>query len=142
MFTCPASVRFHDADFRGILFYGRILQLAHDVFENFVVAELGVTWDEWFSLPERLVPVKHAEATFHRPLRPGRRFQAELGFGRLSDSSFEVVVRFFDVQDEAPTLCAETRTVHVFVDDQFRKIPIPANIRAGFERHLLTRSTG
>lgn len=138
MFTCPVSVRFHEADFRGILFFGRILQLAHEVFEDFVVAELGITWDEWFADLTRLVPIKHADATFHQPLRPGRRFQAELGIGRLSDSSFEVVTRFFDVDGPSRELCAETRTIHVFVDSTFRKTPIPADIRARLESHLLT----
>ncbi len=137
MFTCPVSVRFHEADFRGILFFGRILQLAHEVYEDFVVAELGVAWDEWFSAPEWLVPIKHAEATFHRPLRPGRRFEAEAGIGRLSDSSFELLIRFFDVDGPSRELCAETRTIHVFVDSAFRKTPIPAAVRARLEPHVI-----
>ncbi|MEW5983867.1 MAG: thioesterase family protein [Acidobacteriota bacterium] len=137
MFTCPVSVRFHEADFRGILFFGRILQLAHEVYEDFVVSALGVTWDEYFAAPDWLVPIKHAEATFHRPLRPGRPFVAEVGVGRLSESSFDLVTRFLDTGDPSPHLCAETRTVHVFVDGRFQKTPIPATIRARLERHMI-----
>ncbi len=137
MFTTPITVRFHEADFRGILFFGRILQLAHTAYEEFVVAELGLTWDEWFATPEWLVPIKHAEATFHRPLRPGRSFQAEIEVARLSESSFEVVTRFVGLGGSTQELCAETRTVHVFVDGSFRKIAMPAAIRARLERHLV-----
>ena len=142
MFTCPVSVRFQEADFRGILFFARILQLAHEVYEDFVVAELGVTWDEWFGSPDWIVPIKHAEATFHRPLRPGRRFQAEAGIGRLSESSFELVTRFFETGGPVRELCAETRTIHVFVDNRFRKTAIPANVRTTLERHLVTDHPG
>ena len=34
------TVRFDEADARGILFYGRLQELAHRVFEEFVVSEL------------------------------------------------------------------------------------------------------
>jgi len=136
-FSLPVPVRFDEADARGILFYGRLQELAHRVFEDFVVAELVSTWDDWFLAPDFIVPIKHAEATFHRPMRPGRSYRAELDVVRLGESSFDVRVRFVDDAAPAPVACAETRVSHVFADAQrFRKIPIPSAIRASLERHL------
>jgi acyl-CoA thioester hydrolase/1,4-dihydroxy-2-naphthoyl-CoA hydrolase len=144
-FTRTVTVRFDEADARGILFYGRLQELAHRVFEDFVVSELVAAWEDWFLAPEFIVPIRHAEATFHRPMRPGHGYRAELSVVKLGESSFEVRVRFFEADTgpearaatDAPVLCAETRVSHVFADAaRFRKIAIPSGLRARLEAHL------
>jgi acyl-CoA thioesterase FadM len=137
MFTRPVPVRFDEADARGILFYGRLQELAHRVFEEFVVAEVVPTWNDWFMAAEFIVPIRHAEATFHRPMRPGRSYEAELAVTRLGESSLQIRVRFLDVETSNHVLCAETLVSHVFADAaRFTKIPIPSALRARLERHL------
>ena len=151
-FTRPLTVRFDEADARGILFYGRLQELAHRVYEDFLVAEVVARWEDWFLSPEFIVPIRHAEATFHRPMRPGREYVAELSLVRIGESSFDVRVRFWDATEvELPAapeaggrepasnrvLCAETRVSHVFANvERFRKIPIPSAVRARLEAHL------
>ncbi len=144
------TVRFDEADARGILFYGRLQELAHRVFEEFVVSELVPAWDDWFLAHDFIVPIRHAEATFHRPMRPGRTYQAELAVVKLGESSFDVRVRFYGATGEAKpelrpapeapaerVLCAETRVSHVFADaERFRKMPIPSALRPRLEAHL------
>jgi acyl-CoA thioesterase FadM len=135
-FTRTIAVRFDEADARGILFYGRLHELAHRVFEDFVSAEVVARWEDWFLSPGFIVPIKHAEATFHRPMRPGCLYRAELTVSRIGESSFDVRVRFFEEGVE-PVLCAETRVSHVFADAaRFRKIPIPSEVRTRLEAHL------
>lgn len=136
-FTRTVTIRFDEGDPRGILFYGRVQELAHRVFEDFIVAELVDRWEEWFEAEDFVVPIRHAEATYHRPMRPGHGYEARLTVSRIGDSSFEVQVRFVDVEGSEPLLCAETRVAHVFADPrQFRKIPIPSALRARLEAHL------
>jgi acyl-CoA thioesterase FadM len=142
-FTRTVIVRFDEADARGILFYGRLQELAHRVFEDFLVAEVVSRWEDWFLSPEFIVPIKHAEATFHRPLRPGQAYRAELSLVRIGESSFDVRVRFWETAPQEPgatpgaALCAETRVSHVFADaGRFRKIPIPSALRPRLEAHL------
>jgi acyl-CoA thioesterase FadM len=136
-FRRPVTVRFDEADARGILFYGRLQALAHRVFEDFVVSELVDRWEDWFLSEQFIAPIKHAEATFHRPMRPGHEYEAELAVARVGDSSFEVVTRFVDREPAEPVVCAETRIVKVFADPAaMRKIPIPSAIRARLVSHL------
>jgi acyl-CoA thioester hydrolase/1,4-dihydroxy-2-naphthoyl-CoA hydrolase len=144
-FTRTLTVRFDEADARGILFYGRLHELAHRVFEDFLVSEVVSRWEDWFLSPEFIVPIRHAEATFHRPLRPGQAYRAELSLVRIGESSFDVRVRFWDIAHEeagaAPgsALCAETRVSHVFADaERFRKVPIPSALRPRLEAHLVS----
>jgi acyl-CoA thioesterase FadM len=149
--TRTVTVRFDEADARGILFYGRLQELAHRVFEDFVVSEVVPRWEDWFLSPEFIVPIKHAEATFYRPMRPGHEYRAELELVRIGESSFDVRVRFWDAatveraatgpteraDTTGPVLCAETRVSHVFADaTRFRKIPIPSALRSRLEAHL------
>jgi acyl-CoA thioester hydrolase/1,4-dihydroxy-2-naphthoyl-CoA hydrolase len=135
-FTRPVKIRFDEGDPRGILFYGRLQELSHRVFEEFVLAELVARWEDWFLTEEFVVPIRHAESTFNRPLRPGHEYEAELAVSKLGESSFEVLTRFYEPGDRAQA-CAETRVLHVFADPvRFRKIPIPSGLRARLEAHL------
>lgn len=137
-FRRPVTIRFEEADARGVLFYGRLQALAHHVWEDFVVAELVERWEDWFESADFVAPIKHAEATYHRPLRPGRRYVAELGIAKLGESSFEVLTRFVDESGPEPVLCAEARVVKVIADpNSWKKIPIPQRIREKLAMHAL-----
>jgi acyl-CoA thioesterase FadM len=136
-FRRQVTVRFDEADARGILFYGRLQALAHRVFEEFVVSELVDRWEDWFLSDRFIAPIRHAEATFHRPMRPGHQYEAELTVAKVGDSSFDVRTRFVDLEPTEPVVCAETRIVKVFADPAaMRKIPIPSAIRARLLAHL------
>jgi acyl-CoA thioesterase FadM len=130
VFRRPVTVRFDDADARGVLFYGRLQAIAHHVWEEFVTSEIVDRWEDWFESREFVAPIKHAEATYHHPLRPGREYFAELTIGKVGESSLEVVTKFFDVSGPGPVLCAETRVVKVMADPRtWKKIAIPDGIR-------------
>ncbi len=135
-FRRPVAVRFEEADARGVLFYGRLQALAHHVWEDYVVSELVDRWEDWFESREFVAPIKHAEATYHRPLRPGHQYVAELTIGKIGESSLEVVTRFLDESGPEPVLCADTRVVKVMADPTtWKKIPIPAGIRERLLKH-------
>jgi acyl-CoA thioesterase FadM len=135
-FRRPVTVRFEEADARGVLFYGRLQALAHHVWEDYVVSELVDRWEDWFESREFVAPIKHAEATYHRPLRPGHQYVAELTIGKVGESSLEVVTRFLDESGPEPVLCAETRVVKVLADpNTWKKIPIPSGIRERLLKH-------
>lgn len=136
-FTKPVSIRFDEGDPAGILFYGRLQELAHRVFEDFLLSEVVERWDAWFKAPDFIVPIRHAESTFHRPMLPGRTYDAMVVISKIGESSFEVWTRFFDAGGNDRILCAETRVAHVFADPKrFQKIPVPSALRARLEAHL------
>ncbi len=137
VFTRTVTIRFDEADARGVLFYGRVQALAHRVFEDFVVSELVSRWEDWFESPDFVAPIKHAEATFHKPMRPGHSYDAELAVTRVGDSSFEIKTRFIDRATIEPVVCAETRIVKALADPAtWRKISIPSAIRSRLLAHL------
>ena len=137
VFTRTVTIRFDEADGRGVLFYGRVQALAHRVFEDFVVSELVDRWEDWFESPDFVAPIKHAEATFHKPMRPGHSYDAELAVTKVGDSSFEVQTRFIDRAGPEPVVCAEARIVKALADAAtWRKISIPSAIRARLLAHL------
>ncbi len=139
MFRRTVTIRFDEADARGVLFYGRVQALAHRVFEDFVVAELVDRWEDWFESDTFVVPIKHAEATFHRPMRPGHQYDVELSVTKVGESSFEVRTTFVDRASATPVLCAEARIVKAFADPAtWKKIPVPSAIRAGLLAHLVS----
>jgi acyl-CoA thioesterase FadM len=130
VFRRPVTIRFEEADARGVLFYGRLQALAHHAWEDFVVSELVERWEDWFETQAFVAPIKHAEATYHQPLRPGRQYDIELSIAKVGESSFEVATRFFDRTTPEPALCAEARVVKVMADPTtWKKIPIPPAIR-------------
>ena len=136
-FSRTVTIAFADADPAGILFYGRLLGIAHRVFEEFVVSELAGRWEDWYANAEVITPVRHAESDFHRPLRPGRQYDAELVVSKMGVSSFEITTRFWDRAGAERHLCAETRVVHVFAHpSRFEKLPIPPGVRPRLEAHL------
>lgn len=138
MFRRTVTIRFDEADARGVLFYGRVQALAHRVFEDFVVSELVDRWEDWFLSAAFVAPIKHAEATFHRPMRPGHQYDVELTVTKVGESSFEMRMRFTDPAAAPPALCAETRIVKAFADPAaWTKIPIPSAIRARLLAHLI-----
>jgi len=135
MFRRPVTIRFEQADPAGVLFFARLLEVAHQVYEEFVAAELGVPWAEWFLDPARAVPIRRAEAVYHRPMRPGRTYDAELRITALGESSFEATTRF--LEPEGAATCAETRVTHVFADfERGRKIEIPSEVKSRLLAHL------
>ena len=137
MFRRTVTIRFDQADARGVLFYGRVQTLAHRVFEDFVVSELVERWEDWFESAAFVAPIKHAEATFHRPMRPGHEYDAELSVTKVGESSFALKTTFVDRAGDAPILCAETRIVKAFADPAtWKKMPIPSEIRAHLLGHL------
>lgn len=136
-FRQKVTIRFEEADARGILFYGRLQTIAHHVFEDFVVSELVPTWDAWFLNDSVMTPIRHAEATYHRPMLPGHQYEARLSLTHIGESSFEIWTQFVDLTADAPVVCAETRVVKVFADPaKMKKIPIPSAIRSRLEAYL------
>ena len=126
IFKTHARVPFHFVDGAGILFFARIFEMAHLVYEEFVVA-LGVEWSHWFANSNWAIPLRHAEADYHRPLIVNTDCNVELRLLRLSDSTFELQTRFL----EKTILFAEVRTVHTFMDIKSRrKTSIPHQIRS------------
>ncbi len=111
-FTYTFSVRLHDTDAAGRLFFGHLFRHAHDAYEAFM-AQIGLPLERLIRDDEILLPLVHAEADYHRPLRQGDRVQVAVAIEEIRTRSFAVGYRF-ETQDG--TLAATAKTVHLQIN--------------------------
>jgi 1,4-dihydroxy-2-naphthoyl-CoA hydrolase len=111
-FAYAFSVRLHDTDAAGRLFFGHLFRHAHDAYEAFM-AQVGLPLERLIREGEILLPLVHAEADYHRPLCQGDRVAVALAIEEIRTRSFAVGYRF-ETQDG--TLAATAKTVHIQIN--------------------------
>lgn len=122
MFKREMFIPFHLVDAAGVLFFGHVFTIAHQIFECFVIEELDISWSDWFQNSTWVVPLKKAEADYQYPLKAGFVCTIELRIEEIRSSSFKVRQNF----SQKNTLCCVVNTVHVFCDRSTgQKIAIP-----------------
>lgn len=131
MFKHPRRIRFHDGDPAGVSFFGRVYFYAHDAYEHFI-EHLGFTYKEWFENPHWAIPLRHSEAEYLRPLRPGETYDIQITVEHIGTTSFKLYYRFMKDTD---TYCI-VRLTHTFFDYKTRrKAELPANIRGALQTY-------
>lgn len=119
---------FDESDPGGIVFFGNYYRIAHRAFENFVVA-CGLSWSDWFSGDDILIPLVHSEADYKQPLFAGKSYLCQIQVETLGASSVTFSYQF--LTEEGQKTCAKLKTVHVFVKKaSMSKIEIPEKFRS------------
>lgn len=127
------TVPFDEADGEGIVFFGNYFRLAHRALEGFL-PQLGLSWRDWFANPEFGVPLRHVEADYLQPLRPGQDYTVAIEVAELGESSVHFVYEFRGSDGQ---ILARVGTVHVFASRaDFKKRSIPADFRRYLEQAL------
>lgn len=120
------TVAFDESDSEGIVFFGNYFRLAHRALERWLT-EREIPWAQWFKNPEFGVPLRHVEADYLRPLRPGESFDATIQVDEIGDSSVHFSYEFTSPEG---TPLARLKTSHVFVTrGEMKKMKIPDLIR-------------
>jgi 1,4-dihydroxy-2-naphthoyl-CoA hydrolase len=112
LFAHAFSVRLHDTDAAGRLFFGHLFRHAHDAYETFM-AQVGLPLERLIREGEILLPLVHAEADYRRPLCQGDRVRIMLAIDEIRTRSFAVGYRF---ETEDGTLAATAKTVHLQIN--------------------------
>ena len=107
----PFTIRLHDTDAAGLLFFGHLFRHAHDAFESFMTA-IGLPIDHLIRAGQTLLPLAHAEADYRRPLRHGDAVRVRVRVADIRRRSFAIEYRFMNSLGE---VAATARTVHVQV---------------------------
>ncbi|MCK5087883.1 MAG: acyl-CoA thioesterase [Melioribacteraceae bacterium] len=125
MFQAKRKIDFYMCDPAGILFYAKLFELAHSVYEEFVLeSELE---KNYFEDDIIAIPILKAEADFNRPIKLHEEINIELIVTEIKYSTFELTTQFLSLNDE---LKATVKTVHVFISkDEFKKVEIPGEFR-------------
>jgi len=120
----------HHTDAAGIIFFPRLLELAHEAYEALLDA-LGYPLAEGLAADGPILPIGRCEADYLRPLKLGMTVAIEITVLREGNRSFTLGYAF---RDENGTDMARAQTVHVAMDRRTGKsVELPAMVRKGLE---------
>jgi 4-hydroxybenzoyl-CoA thioesterase len=129
-FTTSFQVRFGHVDPAGIVYFPRIFDYLHDVFEELWEIHVGTRY--YHLLLEQRVgfPVVHADVDFGHPLRFGDRPEVRVTCFRLGRTS--IGLRYRIRKDDRT--CVDARLTTVCVDTgTMSPLPVAEEFRARFE---------
>lgn len=125
------TIKLHDTDAAGILFFANQFKIIHDLYEKFL-DEIGFGFREFLERNEFLIPIVHAQSDFKAPLMVGDVVTVTLNLVEIGQTSFKLSYRLVD---QSGNLAGTAETVHVTIDPDSRaKIDLPANLRRQLEK--------
>lgn len=116
------TVRLHDTDSAGILFFANQLVYAHDLYEELLqhidLPMASILRDEPF-----ILPIVYTESQYSRPLRFGDEISVSVRIGGIGRTSF---VLEYELLDRDRRLVGNAKTVHVAVSKETQqKMTLP-----------------
>ena len=131
MFTYTTTLRMHDTDAAGVLYFVNQLRIAHEAFEAFMIsAGLGIA--QIIQNADFQIVIIHAEADYTAPLFLGDRITVDVIADHIGETSFAILYRFLKDDDHAVCIA---KTVHVASDRKTRKKRhLPVDVRATIEK--------
>lgn len=131
-FRTRFTLKFRDADPAQIMYFGNLVSFAHDAFEDFIV-HAGYEYREWFSPDLHIVPIRHAEADFLSPFRPGLTYEIDVTVAQIRETSFQMKYVF---HREGKTH-GQVKMVHAVLDPKTKsKMPLPSVMRERLTPYL------
>ena len=131
MFTIKKKINFFDCDPAGILFYARLFEINHSIYEE-LIDSFNLKKDYWQS-DIIVVPIIKTDGEYLKPVKAGDLISINLSVTHLKQNSFELTYEWFKPAGE---IVAKARTVHVFLDKKsWKKVHIPEEIIAGLQSH-------
>jgi 1,4-dihydroxy-2-naphthoyl-CoA hydrolase len=130
MFEYRTTIKIHEADGAGILFFANYFKLAHDAYEAFMESGglgLGkVLRDESF-----LLLIVHAAMDYKFSLQTGDNALVKLKVKKVGNTSFILGYEIYrNNKDSEPELASSGETVHVNIDTGTgEKIPLSREVR-------------
>lgn len=123
-FRVQRSVRFHDIDAAGIVYFARVLDYAHDAYCSYLES-IGHGLPKVLSEGEWAAPIGHVEVDYFAPLAFGDSMEIVIAKAHLEGSRLTLA---HQIRARDKVACV-VQTTHVFVSRRdFRPIPIPAEL--------------
>lgn len=135
MYISKNTVRMHDTDMAGILYFAKQYRFAHDAWEELLEAE-GVVLRDLFANSPFLFVIVHSEADYYQPLMLGDHVEVSVTVESIGNTSFTVLYSIAIAGTE--NVMGVAKTVHVCVDAKSRqKITIPDLFRDKLSKYLV-----
>jgi 1,4-dihydroxy-2-naphthoyl-CoA hydrolase len=128
MYTLQTSVKLHDTDVAGLLFFANQFKMAHDTYEGFM-EQIGFGFARILQSEDFLLPIVHAEADYKARLQVGDSLTIRLTVEKIGDSSFVLLNSLSNTDGKS---VGTVRTVHVCTDKGTgKKRSLPDELRRG-----------
>lgn len=138
MYKAKNTVRIHDCDIAGILYFPRVFRFVHEALEDMMEDE-GFGYDKVFHEESFVFVIAHCEADYLAHLRVADLIQVHVSVERIGNTSFTM---FYQIYKSDSTLVASAKTVHVTLESKKRtKIIIPDKFRKALEKHLINENS-
>ncbi|RFP61326.1 MAG: acyl-CoA thioesterase [Limnothrix sp. CACIAM 69d] len=120
-FTYHRTVRFGETDAAGVMYFSRLLEWAHEVYETSLMAS-GVNAKHFFSRSQPWVmPIVETGAKFFQPMSCGDRLEIVMRVYAIQESEFRCEYEFFFEGSQRDFHTAQAFTRHVCIDQETRK---------------------
>jgi YbgC/YbaW family acyl-CoA thioester hydrolase len=130
VFSREHVVRFHEVDRAGIVYFARVFEWCHVVYEE-LLRELFGGVEPIFAVKDWGTPLVRAEADYRRPFRLDERITIEVAIGRVGRGSLEYVYELRGPDGESR---ATARLRHAFVGTDWRPRAAPDELLEGLRR--------
>lgn len=131
MYIHHSTVKLHDTDAAGVMFFGNQFHLAHDCYEA-MMAHIGCSLASILAAGECMVLIVRAEGEYKKSLTTEEKIELRLTIERIGKSSYTI---FQEIRNAAGELTGTVRTVHVCVDRATKKTcPLPDKLRAALAK--------
>lgn len=128
-FEYRRTIRFHETDAAGVVYFANVLVLCHEAYEA-SLADHKIDLSAFFSPTGDACPIINASTNFHRPLRCGDSVTIHLTPRLLAADSFEISYRIY--KNERTVATALTR--HVCISANRQRIPLSNQLVEWIER--------
>ena len=126
MFTYKATIRLHDTDAAGLIFFANLFKIIYDAYEEFLDFA-GFDLAKIIHKSSFTLPVVHAEADYKVPLCVGDKVAVEIKLEKTGTTSF---VLNYAVRHRKKGIAATAKTVHVAVSQKtWKTVPLPPKFR-------------
>jgi 1,4-dihydroxy-2-naphthoyl-CoA hydrolase len=131
MHTYRTTIKLHDTDAAGMLFFSNQLKIAHDAYES-LFDRIGFCLSKIVHKEKFLLPIVHSETDYKAPLFVGDPIEIRTTVAHVGTTSFTLA---YTILNDKKEIVGAVKTVHVSVNKQTRKkIPLPAALRAKLKK--------
>ncbi len=131
MIEIKYKIGFSDCDPAGIIFYSRVFEYCHKVYEE-LISSFNLEENYWFN-QKYLVPIISSSSKYLKPLKYNDKVTIRLIVKELKKSSFELYYSIYKDNN----LSVVVNTIHVFINPKtWEKTEIPVDIKDKLFKHL------
>jgi 1,4-dihydroxy-2-naphthoyl-CoA hydrolase len=125
MFTYKTTIKLHETDAAGLLFFAQQFKLIHDAYEELLESR-GIGFAVMLKKKSYFLPIVHAEADYKKPLFVGDHLTIEVTVSHIGKTSFTFAYCLL----KGRIVVGTGKTVHVTIAKKSGKgIPLPPEMR-------------